>query len=80
MHEDLLPKEVGIDVVDDQTTVLMDIKGLVDYGAEIKKLEKNLKKTMPALQNLEKKMKSAGYEEKASDELKKQNTEKLEGL
>ena len=80
VDEESLPKEVGIDIVDDQTTVLMNIKGLVDYAAEIKKLEKNLKKTMPALQNLEKKMKATGYEEKVSVELKAQNDEKLEGL
>jgi valyl-tRNA synthetase len=78
--EDSLPTQYGMDVVDDQTTVLMDIKGLVDYDVEIKKLEKNLKKTMPALQNLEKKMNANGYEEKASDDLKAANAEKLEGL
>ncbi len=75
-----IPETVGIDVIDDQTTVLMDIKGLVDFEAEIKKLEKNLGKTVPALENLEKKMKSAGYEEKVKDELKKENLEKMEGL
>lgn len=80
LDESSLPKEVGIDVVDDQTTVLMDIKGLVDYGAEIKKLEKNLKKTLPALQNLEKKINADGYEENVSADLKKANAEKLEGL
>ena len=80
LDEHSLPKEVGIDVVDDQTTVLMDIKGLVDYDAEIKKLEKNLNKTIPALQNLEKKMNANGYEENVSEDLKKANSEKLEGL
>jgi len=75
-----IPETVGIDVVDDQTTIFMDIKGLVDFAAEIKKLEKNLGKTMPALDNLEKKMKAPGYEEKVSDDLKKTNLEKMEGL
>jgi valyl-tRNA synthetase len=80
VDEESLPKQVGIDVVDDQTTVLMDIKGLVDYDAEVKKLEKNLKKTLPALQNLEKKTSADGYEENVSAELKAQNAEKLQGL
>mmetsp|Transcript_24951 Transcript_24951/g.28859 ORF Transcript_24951/g.28859 Transcript_24951/m.28859 type:complete len:1084 (+) Transcript_24951:124-3375(+) len=80
VDEELLPKEVGIVVVDDQTTVFMDIKGMVDYNAEIKKLEKNLKKTLPSLQNLEKKMSAAGYEENVNDTLKAQNNEKFSGL
>jgi len=80
VDEASLPKSSGIDVVDNETTVLMDIKGLVDYAAEIKKLEKNLSKTMPALTNLEKKMTAAGYNEHVSDKLKAQNAEKLEGL
>lgn len=75
-----VPTTVGIDVIDDQTTVFMDIKGLVDFNAEIKKLEKNLGKTTPALENLQKKMEAPGYEENVKDELKKANLEKMEGL
>ena len=78
--ETTLPQTTGIDVIDDQTTVLMDIKGLVDHEAEIKKLEKNLLKTMPALTNLKRKMSATGYEENVSSQLKTQNIEKLEGL
>merc|ERR1711976_445645 len=75
-----VPTTVGIDVIDDQTSVFMDIKGLVDFNAEIKKLEKNLGKTTPALENLQKKMEAPGYEENVKDELKKANLEKMEGL
>lgn len=75
-----IPETIGIDVIDDQTTVLMDIKGLVDFEAEIKKLEKNLGKTLPSLENLEKKTNAPGYEEKVKDQLKKENIEKIEGL
>jgi valyl-tRNA synthetase len=78
--ESAIPQTVGIDVVDDQTTVFMDIKGLVDYDAEINKLEKNLSKTLPALQNLEKKMQAKGYDENVQEDLKAQNAEKYEGL
>lgn len=80
VDEASLPKSVGIDVLDDQTTVLMDIKGLVDFSAEIQKLEKNLSKTMPALENLASKMSAPGYEEKVDEGLKKANAEKMEGL
>ena len=78
VDESVIPQTVGIDVVDDQTTVFMDIKGLVDYDAEINKLEKNLSKTLPALQNLEKKMQAKGYEENVQEDLKAQNAEKYE--
>ena len=80
MEESMLPKSVGIDVIDDQTTLLMDIKGLVDFDAEIKKLEKNLSKTSQPLKNLKSQMDKPDYEHKVSDELKEKNKEKLEGL
>merc|ERR1711957_837606 len=59
-----IPEAVAIDVVDDLTTVKMDLAGLVDYDAEIRKLEKNLGKTKPLFDSLE----------------KKKDAEKLEGL
>ena len=49
-----MPASVGLVVIDDQTTVLMDLTGLVDFDAEIKKLTKSLKQTMPAMESLEK--------------------------
>lgn len=75
-----IPESVGIDVVDEFTTVKMDIKGLVDYDAEIKKLEKNLGKTLPSMKNLEKRMNAEGYKKKDNKDLKKKDGEKLEGL
>ena len=55
---------------DDQTTLFMDIKGLVDFDAEIKKLEKNLGKTSQPLKNLQHQMAKPDYNDKVSDELK----------
>lgn len=75
-----VPQTVGIVVVDDQTTVLMDLAGLVDYDAEVGKLKKTLTNTLPALENLEQKMSAAGYEENVEEDLKKSNIEKREGL
>lgn len=75
-----IPASVGLVVIDDQTTVLMDLTGLVDFNAEISKLEKSLKQTLPALTTLEKKMGAAGYEEHVKEDLRLQNIEKLEGL
>lgn len=78
--EDTIPKSVGIVVVDESTTVLMDIKGLVDYAAEIKKLEKQLSKTASPLQQLETKIAAPGYDENVSDEVKATNNERLDAL
>ena len=80
LDEEAIPKSVGIIVVDESTTVLMDIKGLVDYSAEIKKLEKQLSKTSHPLKQLETKMAAPGYENNVSEEVKATNTERLEGM
>ena len=78
--EEATPKSVGIVVVDEATTVLMDIKGLVDYAAEIKKLEKQLSKSTGPLKQLEAKIAAPGYEENVSDDIKATNVERLDGL
>jgi len=75
-----LPKTVGIDVVDDQTTLFMDLKGLVNYELEIQKLEKVLSKTIPQITNLERKINSKGYENNVPEELKNKNKNKLTSL
>ena len=80
IDEESIPKSVGIIVVDETTTVLMDIKGLVDYAAEIKKLQKQLKKNAHPLEQLEKKIAAPGYEENVSDEIKAKNLDNLTGL
>lgn len=80
LDEEAIPKSVGIVVVDETTTVFMDIKGLVDYAAEMKKLEKQLSKTANPMKQLEIKMTAAGYEENVSAEVKATNTERLDAL
>ena len=80
ISDDAIPESVGIVIIDNETTLRMDLTGLVDYSAEVKKLNKSLKSTVPAMQTLEKKMSAAGYDENVSEELKFANIEKLEGL
>ena len=75
-----VPETLGIDVVDEFTTVKMDIKGLVNYDAEIKKLETNLGKTMPIMKNLEKKVGPKGWKKGVKEDLKKKDGEELDGL
>mmetsp|Transcript_8791 Transcript_8791/g.16849 ORF Transcript_8791/g.16849 Transcript_8791/m.16849 type:complete len:1062 (-) Transcript_8791:43-3228(-) len=75
-----IPQSVGTVIVDDQLTVMMDIKGLVDYAKEIARLNKTLKTTLSQLDQLKNKMAMDGYDEKAPEEQKKQNLEKLESM
>jgi valyl-tRNA synthetase len=58
----------------------MDIKGLVDYAAEIKKLEKQLSKTMGPMMQLEIKMAAPGYYDNVSSDIKATNTERLDAM
>jgi len=78
--DDNVPASVGTVIVDDQLTVLMDVKGLIDFKVEIARLEKNLTSTVPQIHQLEHKMSADGYEDKVPEELKTSNTERLESL
>ena len=75
-----VPDSVGTMVVNDAITVLVDLKGKVDFKTEIGRLNKNLGKTKGPMEQLEKKMNTAGYQENVPEELKKANDEKLVGL
>ena len=78
--DDSIPGTVGTSIVNDTLTVLIDLKGMVDYKKEIARLNKEMKKAKGPLDQLEKKMKADGYEEKVPEKLKQQNVEKQEGL
>ena len=72
-----IPESTGIQVVNDAITVMVDLKGMVDYKQEIQRLTKSLKKTLNPMDTLKRKMTADGYEEKVPKDLKKQNAEKL---
>jgi valyl-tRNA synthetase len=78
--EDAIPQTVGTVIIDEQTTLLMDLKGLVDFAAEIKRLSKSLDTALPVLSKLEKTIAAPGYKESAAESLQKENQEKVEGL
>lgn len=78
--EGSIPKTVGTVIVDDCLTVLMDLKGMVDFKVEIERLQKKLKTTLPQMEQLQKKMEAEEYESKVPDDLKVKNTERLESL
>jgi valyl-tRNA synthetase len=79
-EEGTVPKTVGTFIVDDQLTVFMDVKGLIDFKVEIGRLEKNLKTTVPQIETIQKKMAADGYQDNVPDDVKKSNQEKLESL
>ena len=71
------PKGCGQKLVDDRLSVLVDLKGLVDADAEIKKLQKELKTVEPLIGKLEAKMGDAKYLAKAPEKQRGQDKEKL---
>jgi valyl-tRNA synthetase len=71
------PKGCGQKLVDDKLSVLVDLKGLVDADAEIKKLQKELKTVEPLVAKLEAKIKDARYLAKAPEKQRLQDREKL---
>jgi valyl-tRNA synthetase len=75
-----VPGTIGTTIVDNELTVLMDVKGLVDYKVEISRLQKTHVANANLLTTLQKKMAVTGYEDKVPEELRKENTAKLESL
>ena len=73
-----MPKSVGVVVVDDSITVYMDLTGLVDFDAELAKLQKQLSKTEPIVEMLKTKMADPQYETKVALKVKQDNLEKLQ--
>merc|ERR1712232_1235494 len=80
INPDSIPQSVGIIVVDDETSVYMDLAGMVDFDAEIAKLKKSLLKTQPAVDSILNKMNAEGYEKNATPEFRAQTEEKLASL
>lgn len=78
--DDVVPASVGTVIVDDQLTVLMDVKGLIDFNVEIKRLQKDMDRTSSQLEQLENKMEADGYDDKVPEDVKKSNQENLESL
>jgi valyl-tRNA synthetase len=80
LPDDQIPTVVGTLIVDDQLTVFMDVKGLVDFKIEIDRLQKQLKSTLPQLTQLEKKLSAAEYSSKVPEDVQKDDAERLDSL
>ena len=66
-----------MNIVNSEIQVYIMLKGMVDFAAEIKKLEKKKTKVEPALKSLKAKMAMPSYEEKTPDAVKNKNNDKL---
>ncbi|CAM9633335.1 unnamed protein product, partial [Discosporangium mesarthrocarpum] len=72
------PAGCSVHIVDDQTQVHIQLRGLVDFDVEILKLQKQLDtKVETQISSLTKKMEAAGYEEKVPLIIRETNTKKL---
>lgn len=74
-----VPKTAAAYIVDDELSIFMDVKGLIDYGVEIARLETTLASTTAQIEALEKKM-AAGRYELVPEAIRSSNTRRLESL
>eukprot|EP00795_Rhopilema_esculentum_P010703 gene10703-19476_t len=77
---DPIPKGCAVALVGEKCEVHLHIKGLVDIGKEISKLDNKLEKTEAQLSKLMEAMKIDDYEKKVPDSVRQQNCEKATQL
>lgn len=61
-YDDNTPKGCSVKVINDQLSIMVDLRGAVDFDAEIARLAKDVTRINPLLEQLKKKMNSAGYD------------------
>jgi valyl-tRNA synthetase len=76
--DDKVPQLVGTLIVDDQLTILMDVKGLVDFQVEINRLKKSLDTTAAMIERTTTKMTAMDYATKVPEEVQAIDKEQLE--
>ena len=74
------PSSAAVEVVDATLTCYMDLKGMVDYGAEIKRLEKDKSKVKASLDAQQRQVQAAGYEQNVAEDVKKTHSENIAGF
>lgn len=73
-----IPRGCCIRVVSDQLSILVDLTGLINLDDEISRLEKDVARLTIQVEQYEKKMGAADYEEKVPENVRVANTEKLQ--
>eukprot|EP01087_Luapelamoeba_hula_P023115 TRINITY_DN844_c1_g1_i2.p1 TRINITY_DN844_c1_g1~~TRINITY_DN844_c1_g1_i2.p1 ORF type:complete len:900 (+),score=163.70 TRINITY_DN844_c1_g1_i2:628-3327(+) len=71
------PEGCAINVVNENCEINLQLKGLIDFAVEIKKLEKNKEKTLQQLEALQKKMQAKDYETKVPKNVQLSNDERV---
>jgi valyl-tRNA synthetase len=74
------PEASAVTIVNDQTQVYMELRGMVDAAAEIRKLEKQLGQVDTRVTSLAKQMAIPGYEAKVPEAVRQGNAAKAEQL
>jgi len=77
---DQVPKGCGVAVLDDTTTVHLDLLGVLDVAKEVEKLEKKLKQSVDWLAKLEAKTSSEMYVAKTPENIKQVDAGKVAKL
>eukprot|EP00903_Cladosiphon_okamuranus_P022267 g20474.t1 len=71
------PEGCAVHIIDDQSQVYVQLRGMVDFDAEIKKLKKQLEdKIEPQIASLLKKMEAPGYVDKVPEGVRESNSKK----
>ena len=65
-----------VKVVNDQCSILVQLKGLIDVDSELTRLGKQRDKVLPALEGLQRKMAAADYTTKVPENVREQNSQK----
>eukprot|EP00127_Corallochytrium_limacisporum_P003771 Clim_evm103s152 gene=Clim_evmTU103s152 len=78
--EDAAPKHCAMDTVGDRAEAYIYIKGLVEPGKEIKKLEGKVTKLQSQIANLSKRMDMDGYVQKVPADVRAKNAEQKEAF
>ncbi|CAM9853636.1 unnamed protein product [Ascophyllum nodosum] len=72
------PDGCAVHIIDDQSQVFLQLRGLVKFDAEIEKLRKQLdEKIEPQISSFSKKMAAPGYAERVPEAVQQTNTKKL---
>jgi valyl-tRNA synthetase len=75
-----VPAGCSVNTLNEDITVMLLVKGFVDFDGEIAKLEKKQKKTQNNYDNLLKKTQVPDYETKVKEEIREVNSTKLKAL
>lgn len=72
-----VPKGCCLKVISDQLSVLVDLTGLIDVDVEIARLQKDIERVTPMVDQYRRKISAADYASKVPESVQVTNAEKL---